>query len=107
MAAVLVFMLVIGWLTERIAVRPLVEKGAPLLAPILALLGMLVVFREAVSVSFSPDPHSVPFPFGIARLEIGPFGGSYQRFFITGVTLLVFTHSWLSFERKVAGPALD
>ena len=48
MAAVLAFMLVLGWVTERIAVRPLVEKGAPILAPILALLGMLVVFREAM-----------------------------------------------------------
>ena len=107
MAAVLAFMLALGWATERIVVRPLVEKGAPLLAPILALLGMLVVFREAVSVSFSPDPHSVPFPFGIGRLEIGPFGGSYQSFFIIGVTLLVFTGSWLFFERTAAGKAFE
>src|SRR5512133_1174982 len=64
MAAILAFMLVLGWLTERIAVRPLVEKGAPLLAPILALLGMLVVFREAISVLFGPDPRQVPYPLG-------------------------------------------
>src|SRR5438105_5410315 len=107
MAAVLAFMLALGWATERVVVRPLVEKGAPLLAPILALLGMLVVFREAVSVSFSPDPHSVPFPFGIGRLEIGPFGGSYQSFFIIGVTLLVFVGSWLFFERTVWGKAFE
>ncbi len=61
MAAVLGFMFLVGWVTERVAVRPLVERGAPLLAPILALLGMLVVFREIVSVSFPPDPHPVPF----------------------------------------------
>ena len=36
-AAVLGAMLLVGWATERIAVRPLVERGAPLLAPILAL----------------------------------------------------------------------
>ena len=47
------------------------EKGAPLLAPILALLGMLVVFRESISVSFPPDPHPVPYAFGIGRLELG------------------------------------
>ena len=69
------FMLVVGWATERIAVRPLVESGAPLLAPILALLGVLVVTREIISVSFPPDPLPVPFPFGIGRLEIG-IGGS-------------------------------
>ena len=107
MAAVLAFMLVVGWATERIAVRPLVEKGAPLLAPILALLGMLVVFREAISVSFPPDPHPVPFPFGLGRLELGPIGGSYQSFFIIGVTLIVFIGVWLFFERSVAGKAFE
>ncbi len=107
MAAVLAFMLVLGWVTERIAVRPLVEKGAPILAPILALLGMLVVFREAVSVSFPPDPHPVPFPFGLGRLELGPVGGSYQSFFIIGVTLFVFVGTWLFFERTVAGKAFE
>ena len=107
MAAVLAFMLVVGWATERIAVRPLVERGAPLLAPILALLGMLVVFREAISVSFPPDPHPVPYPFGLGRLEIGPVGGSYQSFFIIGVTLLVFIGAWLFFERTVAGKSFE
>src|SRR5260370_28044709 len=63
MAAVLAFMLLVGWATERIAVRPLVEKGALVLAPILALLGMLVVFREAISVRFRPDPHPWTVPF--------------------------------------------
>ncbi|HEX6156994.1 MAG TPA: hypothetical protein VFZ54_13275, partial [Burkholderiales bacterium] len=46
MAAVVAFMMVVGWVTERIAVRPLVEKGTSVLAPILALLGVLVVTRE-------------------------------------------------------------
>jgi branched-chain amino acid transport system permease protein len=107
MAAVLAFMFLLGWATERIAVRPLVEKGAPLLAPILALLGMLVVFREAVSVSFSPDPHPVPYPFGLGRLEIGPLAGSYQSFFIIVVTLLVFVGVWLFFERTLAGKSFE
>jgi len=107
MAAILGFMLVLGWATERIAVRPLVEKGAPILAPILALLGMLVVFREVVSVSFPPDPHPVPFPFGFGRLEWGPLGGSYQSFFIIATTVLVFVGVWLFFERTVAGKSFE
>jgi branched-chain amino acid transport system permease protein len=97
MAAVLVFMLMVGWLTERIAVRPLVERGAPLLAPILALLGMLVVFREAISVSFAPDPHPVPYALGIQR----------QSFFIIAVTGVVFIGVWLFFERTVAGKSFE
>lgn len=107
MAAVLAFMLFLGWATERIAVRPLVERGAPILAPILALLGMLVVFRESISVSFPPDPLPVPFPFGFGRLEFGLLGGSYQSFFIIGVTLAVFAAVWLFFERTVAGKSFE
>ena len=64
MAFVIAFMLVVGATTERIAVRPLVERGAPILAPILALLGMLVIFRESISLAFGPDPHQVPEPLG-------------------------------------------
>ena len=97
MAAVLAFMFLVGWATERIAVRPLVERGAPLLAPILALLGMLVVFREAISVSFPPDPHPVPYAIGI----------EHQKYFIITATLLTFAGAWLFFERTVAGKAFE
>ena len=107
MAAILAFMLILGWATERLAVRPLVEKGAPILAPILALLGMLVVFRESISVSFPPDPLPVPFPFGLGRLEWGPLGGSYQSFFIIVTAAMVFVLVWLFFERTVAGKSFE
>jgi branched-chain amino acid transport system permease protein len=97
MAAVLGVMLLVGWATERIAVRPLVEKGAPLLAPILALLGMLVVFREIISISFAPDPHPVPYAIGI----------EHQSYFIIAVTLVVFIAAWLFFERTLAGRSFE
>jgi branched-chain amino acid transport system permease protein len=97
MVAVLAFMLAVGWATERIAVRPLVERGAPLLAPILALLGMLMVFREAISLSFAPDPHPVPYALGISN----------QSFFIIVVTAAVFVAVWLFFERTVAGKSFE
>jgi len=97
MAAILAAMFVIGWATERISVRPLVERGAPLLAPILALLGMLVIFRESISLIFGPDPYQVP----------EPLGYQYQSFFIIGVTAAVFVGAWLFFERTVWGKAFE
>ena len=97
LAAVLGFMLVVGWATERIAVRPLVERGAPLLAPILALLGMLVVFRESISLGFGPDPHQVPEPVDFAHL----------KFFMIGTTLVVFAGVWLFFERTLWGRSFE
>jgi len=97
MAAVLGFMLLVGWATERIAVRPLVERGAPLLAPILALLGMLVVFREAISLGFGPDPHQVPEPFGF----------EHQKTWIIAAALVAFAAVWLFFEKTVWGKAFE
>jgi branched-chain amino acid transport system permease protein len=107
MVAVIAFMSLVGWGTERVAVRPLVERGAPVLAPILALLGVLVVTREIISVSFPPDPLTVPFPFGIGRLEFGPIGGSYQSFFIIAVTVAVFVGAWLFFEKTLWGKSFE
>lgn len=100
-------MAVIGMGTERLTVRPLVEKGAPPLAPILALLGMLVVFREVVSIGFGPDPHPVPPAFGFGRLEIGLVAGSRQSFFIIATTLTVFAAAWAFFERTLAGRVFE
>jgi branched-chain amino acid transport system permease protein len=107
MALVVLAMLGVGWATERVAVRPLVERGAPALAPILALLGMLVVFRELVSVGFGPDPQPVPPTFGFGRLELGPLAGSYQSFFIIAVALAVFGAAWFFFERTLAGKSFE
>jgi branched-chain amino acid transport system permease protein len=97
MAAILGCMLLVGWATERITVRPLVERGAPLLAPILALLGMLVVFRESISLGFGPDPHQVP----------EPVSWEYLKYFMIGTTLLVFAAVWLFFERTVWGKSFE
>jgi branched-chain amino acid transport system permease protein len=112
MALVIGGAFLLGWLTERVAVRPLIERGAPVLAPILALLGMLVVLREAVSVGFGPDPHPVPQAFGFGRLELGPLAGitlagSYQSFYTIAVTGAVFGGVWLFFERTLAGKCFE
>lgn len=110
-AGVVAIMLAAGWFTERLTVRPLVERNAPLLAPVLTLLGMLVVYREGVSLGFGPDPHPVPYPFGFGRLEFGPEGyqiaGSYQSFFIIAMTLAVFALAWWFFERTLWGKCFE
>lgn len=106
-ALVLVLMLAIGWLTERLTVRPLVEKGAPPLAPVLSLLGMLVVFRESVSTGFGADPQPVPPALGFGRFELGPLAGAYQSFFIIAITGLVFTGVWYFFERTLTGKSFE
>jgi branched-chain amino acid transport system permease protein len=97
MGIVLAFMLLVGWVSERVAVRPLVEKGSTLLAPILALLGVLVITREIISVSFPPDPLPVPFPFEL----------QHQKYFIIAVTLAVFSGTWFFFEKTLWGRSFE
>jgi len=106
-ALVAVLMVAVGWLTERLAVRPLVGRGAPPLAPVLALLGMLVVFRELVSLGFGPDPQPVPPAFGFGRLELGLLAGSYQSFFIIAIAAAVFAGAWYFFERTLTGRSFE
>ena len=48
-------------------------------------------------MSFSPDPHPVPYALGI----------QYQSFFIIAVTGVVFIGVWLFFERTVAGKSFE
>ena len=97
----------IGWLTERLTIRPLVEGGAAVLSPVLALLGMLVVYREAASLIWGVDNMFVPMPFGFGRVEVGPFAGSSQSFFILTITAGVFLLVWLLFEKTVWGKAFE
>jgi branched-chain amino acid transport system permease protein len=96
-----------GWLTERLTVRPLVEGGAPVLSPILALLGMLIVFRETFSWVWGVDNLFVPMPFGFGRVEFGPFAGSSQSFFIMAATAVAFVLVWLFFEKTVWGKMFE
>ncbi len=97
MALILAFMLAVGWVTERVAVRPLLEKRAPLLAPILALLGVLVITRETISVSFPPDPLPVPFALDI----------QHYKYFVIAVTAVVFAAFWFFFEKTLWGKSFE
>ena len=97
----------IGGLTERLTIRPLVEGGASVLSPVLALLGMLVVYRESASLIWGVDNMFVPMPFGFGRVEVGPFAGSSQSFFILTITAGVFLLVWLLFEKTVWGKAFE
>ena len=105
--AVLAVLGVLGWLVEALAVRPLMRPGISITSPILGLLGVLVVFRESLTLLFGADPLPSPPPFGFKRIELGPFAGGSQQFLIIAVTLSLFVAVWLFFERTVWGRAFE
>ncbi|MDP7601940.1 MAG: branched-chain amino acid ABC transporter permease, partial [Rhodospirillales bacterium] len=97
----------VGWITEVLTVQPLLKREAPELSPVLTLLGMLIIYRETVSSVYGVDNLFVPMPFGFGRIEIGPFAGTSQSFFILLVSAITFFLIWLFFERTVWGKAFQ
>ena len=104
---VLVVLGLLGWAVEVLTVRPLLRRRAAVISPILALLGVLVIFRESLTLIFGADPLPSPPPFGFARVAIGPFAGASQQFVIIAATLALFLAVWLFFERTVWGRAFE
>lgn len=100
-------MALIGVATEWLTVRPLVERGAGHLAPILALLGMLVVFHQAALLIFGGEQYPLDGPFGFRRVELGPLAGTPQSFFVIGATVSIFVATWYFFERTVWGKSFE
>lgn len=98
---------IVGWAAERLAVRPLIERDAPLLSPILALLGVMVMTHESIIFFFGTSNQFAPAPFGAGRLALGPLVGASQSFLIIAVTALVFIGAWYFFERTVWGRAFE
>ncbi len=100
-------MAAVGWAAERLTVRPLVERDAPALSPVLALLGVLVMTHEAIVFFFGTSNQYAPPPLGADIVTIGPFVGSTQSFLIVAVTAGLFVGAWYFFERTVWGRAFE
>jgi branched-chain amino acid transport system permease protein len=105
--AVLLILGALGWMVEMLAVRPLIRPGTSITSPTLALLGVLVIFRESLTILFGADPLPSPPPFGFKRVTFGPFSGAPQQFLIIAATLALFVAAWLFFERSIWGRAFE
>jgi branched-chain amino acid transport system permease protein len=97
----------VGAVSERLVIRPMVERGAPLLTPILILLGMVVVYRESAALAFGTQNLRVPPPFGFGRIELFGIGAPTQSFVVILVSGAVFLGTWLFFERTIWGKAFQ
>lgn len=97
----------LGALTEILAVRPLIEKGAPVLSPVLALLGVLVISLQVGTLAGGTEALPAPPPFGFRRVELGPFAGTPQAYYVIATTAVVFAAAWLFFERTIWGKRFE
>lgn len=94
-------------LVEVLTVRPLIERGASILSPILALLGVLIVSLQIGTFVGGTEALPTSPPFGFRRVEIGHFAGTPQAFYIIVMTLAVFAASWFFFERTIWGKRFE
>lgn len=104
---VIVVIAAIGALTEILTVRPLIEKGAPLLSPVLALLGVLVISLQVGTLAGGTEALPAPPPFGFRRVELGGFAGTPQAFYVIATAIVVFGAAWLFFERTIWGKRFE
>jgi len=65
----------LGLLTELLILRPM--SGAPVVAVMMATLGILIIFRGVVLLAWGPDARPFPSPFGLGGVHVGSIYVSY------------------------------
>lgn len=91
--------------TERVVVQNLVVRGAPLAGIILALLGVMFVYREGAAIVFGLDIQRVDPPFGYGTVPILGLDVPAHTLLIFAATASVFIGIRVFFERTLAGKA--
>ncbi len=69
LAAVVIGCGFIGYLIERVGLRPL--QNAPRIAPLLATIGIGLVLDQVAQLLFTPDPRGLPLQLPAWRIQIG------------------------------------
>jgi branched-chain amino acid transport system permease protein len=105
--AIIAFCGLVAFVAERVVIRPLIERNAPHWSPVLALLGLLIVCREAAGWYYGKDTFFVPSPFGFGRLAVGPVDVAAHSIFVVVVTAAVFAGCLIFFERTLWGKAFQ
>jgi branched-chain amino acid transport system permease protein len=97
----------VAYAIERLFVRPLVERAAPMLSPVLVLLGLMIVTRETAGWIYGISNIFAPPPFGFTPIAIGPFHAAPQTMLIVAMTLTIFLSAWIFFEKTLWGKAFQ
>lgn len=103
---VVVFVGLLSLGSERLLVRPLINRGAPIISLIVMLLGVMIVVRNGVGLILGKAPFPMPLPFGTTPLKIGDsLSLMPQTVFIYVVVGVIFAGTWFFFEKTRLGLA--
>jgi branched-chain amino acid transport system permease protein len=97
-------MTVIGLLTERFAIRPLIGKAWQL--PILSTLGISIITQNGAILLWTPNPRTITVEAAGRTLEVAGVVLTYQRLFIIVLAVVVFGGLYWFVQRTKTGKAM-
>lgn len=100
----LVFGAILGWLLERIIIRPMV--GEPLFAVIIVTIGLATVLRAVVGMIWGHDIHPLPTPIPTQPIRLFGIPMSVGNLLIVCVTVLLVSILGLYFKFTKKGTAM-
>ena len=101
---VILFALALGWIIERVALRPLIAQ--PILSLITVTLGIGYFIEGVVSFIWPWSVDALPRLFPKEPVRIGPTVVSQEHLWIAGISLLIFGLLFLFFRYHKMGIAM-
>jgi len=101
---VLIFAVIMGWLIERIVLRPLI--GQPILSLVTITLGLAFFLEGAVSIFWPVSTAALPEIFPTEPLHIGPAVVSQEYLWAAVISLVLFGLLTLFFKYHRMGVAM-
>ncbi len=102
--AVILFALTLGWIIERVALRPLIAQ--PILSLITVTLGLGYFIQGVVSFIWPWSVDALPRLFPREPIRIGPTVVSQEHLWVAGISLLIFGILSLFFRYHKMGVAM-
>ena len=96
---VLIFAVVMGWLIERVVLRPLI--GQPILSLITVTLGLAFVLEGLVNIFWPASTAKMPDIFPTEPVHIGPAVVSQETLWAAGISLILFGLLTLFFRYRM------
>jgi branched-chain amino acid transport system permease protein len=97
---------IIGVFVERLVVRPLWHRKAPIFVMILATLAVQIVIEQLVLIFVGDQPRSIPVFTDLPPLRIMGVSIGYQILWIVAVSLLLIAGLVLFFRQTLVGRAM-
>jgi branched-chain amino acid transport system permease protein len=102
----ILFVALVGACVERLVVRPLWNRGAPVFVMILATLAAQIVIERLTYLAVDDQPKTLPAFVDLPPIMIGRLAINYQSLWIMGGSLLIVVALGVFFKRTRLGKGM-